>query len=102
LESKDFLREISFIFRNFLEQDLWYKNFSKLTLKEIYEAKSWKLKVESLEKNNLENWNLRFTSDILRILEDIYFKEYKEENLTEKEKEKIFLEVKTIILNEEK
>jgi hypothetical protein len=35
-------------------------------------------------------------------LEIIYFKEYKEEELTDKQKEKIFLDVKDIILNREK
>jgi hypothetical protein len=34
----------------------------------------------------------------LKFLRDIYFKEYKEEKLTDKEKEKIFLKVKDIIL----
>jgi hypothetical protein len=89
LNSSNFLKETSFIFRGFLEQDLWYENFSKYTLKEIYEAKSWKLKVGSQ------------INHIFKVLENIYFKEYKEENLTKKEKEKIFLEVKDIILNEE-
>lgn len=90
LESKDFLKEISFIFRYFLEQDLWYENFSKLTLDEIHKVKSWKLKAESQ------------INHIFKVLEIIYFKEYKEEELTDKQKEKIFLDVKDIILNREK
>lgn len=81
LDSKNFLKEISIIFRSFLEQNLWYKNFSKLTLKEI-----------------VENWELRGENLELKFLRDIYFKEYKEEKLTDKEKEKIFLKVKDIIL----
>jgi hypothetical protein len=88
LESKDFLKEISFVFKGFLEEDLGYENFSKMTLEEICEVESWKLKAES------------WTEKILKILEIIYFKEYKEENLTQKQKEKIFLEIKNIIFDE--
>jgi hypothetical protein len=39
---------------------------------------------------------------VLQVLENIYFKEYREEKLTSKQKEKIFFEVKNIILNKEK
>ena len=89
-ESGEFLREISLLFRTYLEEEKWYENFSKLTLQEIIE--NWEEKLSAFAISG-QAWN-----DIIYILKNIYFKEYREEELTKRQKEKILQGVKNIIL----
>lgn len=80
LDSASFLRDISLLFRSYIEDDLQIWDFSKLTFIEIE-----KLFIDNKYKNTIK---------------DIYFKEYKEEELTEEEKEKIYKNIKSIILKD--
>ncbi len=80
ISDKYFLKDVSYIFRVFLEKEKKYKNFSKLTLEEI------------LEKKEVENKYKTF-------LEHIYFKEYNWEILDKKEREDIISELKEILKN---
>jgi hypothetical protein len=77
-----------------LEEEKWYKNFSKLTLFEVKSLNS------SLIKENRGILKQK-TESIFKVLESIYFAEYEWKELTEKQKEKMFLEVKDIIFKEE-
>ena len=70
LDSKEFIREINHLFRNYLEQEKKYDDFSKLTLDEIV---SLDLKKEEIS-----------------FLKDIYFKEYREQILENYEKKEIY------------
>jgi hypothetical protein len=86
LNSSEFLKQISFIFRTFLEEEKWYKNFSKLTLEEII---SFSNEEKSLWENNFIN-----------ILKSIYFAEYEWIEITKEHKKELFEKVENIILNE--
>ncbi len=79
LDSINFLKEINHIFRLFLEQEKWYKNFSKLTLEEII--------------------SLDLQKDHISFLKDLYFKEYREQFLDQDEKKEIFTNLLKIISN---
>lgn len=78
ISEKDFFKDISSIFRLFLEKEKKYKNFSKLTLKEVVK-----------EKNIEEKYKL--------FLENIYFKEYSWEDLGEKDREEVLGKLKSFI-----
>ncbi len=71
---KDFLQEISKLFRIFLEEEKEYKNFSKKTLEEI------------LEEKNIEK-------DYRDFLKKIYFREYNGEDLELEARKEIILEL---------
>lgn len=77
IEKKDFYEEVSFIFRGFLEDDLWFLNFSKRTLAELQK--------EKIEKKYLD------------FLREIYFLEYREEKINLEKKEKIIKNLEKII-----
>lgn len=79
LEDKIFFQKVSSIFRNFLEENLDYKDFSKKTLKEI--------KTLDLDWKYLD------------FLEKIYFLSYKENKISLEKKENLFKNLEKIIIN---
>ena len=80
MPSKKFLKEISNFFREYLEDNLKIDDFSKLTLKEI--------KNLEIEKNYKD------------LIENVYFKEYKDEEIKEEDKKNIYEEIKKIVIKD--
>lgn len=75
--SKDFLQQISFLFKSYLEQEWNHKNITKMTLDELY----W----YSIDENSLS------------ILNEIYYLEYRDLDVNFDKRSDIFSNIKKIV-----